>query len=164
MKVIFLDVDGVLNNPNTMSRSPDGWVGVSTSLVKRLKLIISETGAKTVLTSTWKHASVRDISFLYQKLGSAKPIDRTYDPEDKDCLRGEGIKSYLNSHDVEEFVILDDFTFDFQKQGLSQHLVWVVEGLTDNDVDRAIKILNGDLIGDSSVVYSSSNSEWGYHR
>ena len=164
MKVIFLDVDGVLNNKKTKSRSPDGWVGVSISLINRLKRIISETGAVTVLSSTWKHSSKEDLSYLYSKLGSAKPIDRTYDPEDRDSRRGAGINDYLANHDVQQFVILDDYSFDFRQQNLLQHFVLTDEkyGLQDKEVDLAIQVLNGNLLPED--YYDKLNQEWGYHR
>lgn len=148
MRVIFLDVDGVLNNSKTRSRTPDGWLGVSTNLINKLKRIISETGAVTVLSSTWKHSSVKDLNYLYKKLGSAKPVDRTYDPDGRDSRRGAGINDYINNHQVENFVILDDYSFDFRQQNLLRHFVNTDEakGLTDDNVTQAIQILKGALL------------------
>ena len=53
MKVIFLDVDGVLNCNKSKSRC-NLCVGIDADKIKRLKEIIDETGAYIVLTSTWK--------------------------------------------------------------------------------------------------------------
>ncbi len=58
MRVIFLDIDGVLNNCRTRTKSPDGCTGISNSLCKRFRKIIEsllkETGEKpeVVLTSS----------------------------------------------------------------------------------------------------------------
>ena len=169
MKVIFLDVDGVLNNPNTRSRSPEGWRGVSKELVDRLKRIISVTGAKVVLTSTWKHSSNVELEYLYKKLGKkAKPIDKTEDPYDKDSYRGAGIRNYLKSHkEITEFVILDDFDFDFVIHDLHTHHVWTDSdtGITDEDVEKAIDVLNGNLIPEEEHYDMQNNQNiWGYHR
>ena len=54
MKVIFCDVDGVLNNAVTKARSPSGYVGVSDQLILKLKAIVSKTGAAIVLSSDWR--------------------------------------------------------------------------------------------------------------
>lgn len=51
MKVIFLDIDGVLNDNNTKSISPNGFTFVDTSKILRLKRIIDSTEAKVVLSS-----------------------------------------------------------------------------------------------------------------
>lgn len=54
MKVIFLDVDGVLNFTGTEARAPSGALGLASAPVKQLRNIIKATGAYIVLTSTWK--------------------------------------------------------------------------------------------------------------
>ena len=163
MKVIFLDIDGVLNSFKTTSRTPSGYRGVSNSLVKRLQKLIKSTGAVVVLTSSWKHSDDMDLAYLYKKLGSAKPVDRTYDPEDRDSRRGAGINAWLESHEVEEFVILDDYSFEFKEQGLMPHLILTDEtvGLTDDDTLNAFDVLNGHLIPEE--LYEE-RLMWGYHR
>ena len=68
MKIIFLDVDGVLNADDTYmfidgpkkgkhkSNSPTccGYTGIDRAKVKRLQQIIEATDAKIVLVSSWK--------------------------------------------------------------------------------------------------------------
>lgn len=58
MKYIFLDVDGVLNSEEMLKHKPypkcHGLIGIEKSKVKLLKAIIDATGAKIVLTSSWK--------------------------------------------------------------------------------------------------------------
>jgi predicted mannosyl-3-phosphoglycerate phosphatase (HAD superfamily) len=54
MKIIFLDIDGVLNNYNTLGEGLN-W---ESNAVKILKRIIKETGAKVVLSSTWRRGSI----------------------------------------------------------------------------------------------------------
>ena len=163
MKYIFLDIDGVLNNERTVTRSPDGYVGISDSLTKRLEKIIKATGASVVLTSTWKDlSSPEDLAYMKMRLKRhfAAPIGKTH--EKNLSLRGLGIKEFLKEHECEQFVILDDFTFDFEKEGLTDHLVLTNEtdGLTEEDVERAIRILNGDLEANNYKEMIL----WGYHR
>ena len=57
MKVIFLDIDGVLNNEYSKTRAPSGVIGIDGDKVKRLRKIVESTGAKLVLTSSWKTGS-----------------------------------------------------------------------------------------------------------
>lgn len=57
MRVIFLDIDGVLttysyHNPDTNNINPDK--------VQILSQIVKRTGAKIVLTSTWKMGYDKD--------------------------------------------------------------------------------------------------------
>ena len=53
MKVIFLDVDGVLNCQKTEAKCR-GFIGVDSKKVKLLKKIVDATDAKIVLSSSWK--------------------------------------------------------------------------------------------------------------
>lgn len=144
MKLIFLDIDGVLNNERTNSRTPDGYVGISDSLTKRLGKIIETTHAKVVLTSDWKdYSSARDTAYMRKKLArfNALPIGKTKDEWQK---RGAGINAYLKNCKYESFVILDDNEFDFQEENLLQYTILTnpTVGLTNEDVNNAIKILN----------------------
>ena len=52
IKILFLDVDGVLNNPSTKWDEREN--GISTKLLKYLKLILLKTGCKIVLSTTWR--------------------------------------------------------------------------------------------------------------
>lgn len=62
--------------------------------------------------------------------------------------RGEEIRKYLDDHpEITEYVVLDDNSFrDFGKYDLPVHLVLTDPklGLTEADVMRAIRILQGE--------------------
>ena len=161
-KIIFLDVDGVLNCSTSKSFciDDDGRVikGVDSDKVKRLAKIVESTGAQIILSSDWKdrwnkyytsskpsHAKYLD-NHLYKK-GRLTIKDKTPNTSKGSWFRGEEILSYLRSHkDVENYVILDDRFFeDFSIKEISEHLVLTgyKVGLTDADVEKAIKILGG---------------------
>jgi len=52
LKLLFLDVDGVLNRPSTPW--DDVHTGLDSKLLKYLKLIVLKTGCKIVLSTTWR--------------------------------------------------------------------------------------------------------------
>ena len=154
IKVIFLDVDGVLNC-NTTRAHIGCCVGVEIAKVKLLKQIVDATGAKIVLSSSWKSGWSDDpdectpeMQYLKRKLRGCglRIIDITR--ESNWFYRGWGIKQWCDDHDVGNFVILDDETFEFDRRGLMDHLVQTSfydepGGLQPHHVETAIRILNG---------------------
>lgn len=151
MKAIFLDVDGVCNCNSTKAATPSGCVGVADKYIKRLKKIIDSTGAQVVLSSDWKLANEKDYRYLTNKLyykGGIRIIAQT--PNIRWDWRGHEIREWLyeNRDVVENYVVLDDTHFaDFDAGDFLSHVVLTNpgEGLTDEDVDRAIEILNSGV-------------------
>lgn len=161
MKVIFLDIDGVLNCRTSKSYCHDDECGLITGIdsdkVKRLAKIVETTNAKIVLSSDWRVGWEK--YYTTRKPSHAKYLDNHLKKKgnitifDKTPLshggywRGEEILAYLRLHqDVENYVILDDTFFeDFSIKEISEHLVLTEYkvGLTDADVEKAIKILGG---------------------
>ena len=154
MKIIFLDVDGVLNCRNSRSRC-GSIIGVDRAKVERLAKIINETGAKVVLTSTWRNglddnleATDKYGKYLIKALrvyGEIEIFGKTEYINVWD--RGNEITEWLDRHkDVESWVVLDDEVFrDYSMTGVSKRLVktsWYKDGLTDEHVERAIELLN----------------------
>ena len=113
--IVFLDVDGVLNSRNTVERSPDGYRGVDHLRVKVLADVINKYGGgELVITSDWKIlASDDDYEYLANKLKEyGLSVSGKTDDEGPD--RGKGVDEYLKTHpEIEEYVILDDNTFDY---------------------------------------------------
>ncbi len=140
MKVIFLDIDGVLNNAKSNEESLN-FPCIDEGNLQHLKRIIDETNASIVLTSTWKE-DYQDNDAIRSFINEKVPVfDTTHD---KILNRGKGILNYLSAHqDVENYVILDDEAYDFVECGLVDH--WVKTsyecGLTEEDAERAIRIL-----------------------
>ena len=54
MKVIFFNVDNVLNFPESDAVAPSGKKGIAEARVKELNKIVTESGARLVLTGSWK--------------------------------------------------------------------------------------------------------------
>lgn len=152
-KVIFLDVDGVLNCQTTKA-SVGPWIGIDSKKVKLLKQIVDETGARIVLSSSWKSgwfkgdkaAQDREARYLDSKLRreGLHIMDKTFD---KGLNRGVGITNYVEDHSVDRFVILDDEDFDYEECGIIDKLVQTTfyaddGGLGEEHVSRAVKLLN----------------------
>ena len=152
MKVIFLDVDGVLNSRATRAKSPSGFVGIGDVFVRQLSELVAETGAKIVLSSDWKDGweqKHRTGKYLEDKLAKygLSVFARTYDSDYR--KRGQGICDYLEGKNIEGYVILDDRNFDFIEAGLEAHFVRIDAryGLRDCDIHRAKQIINNELCG-----------------
>jgi hypothetical protein len=100
MKVLFLDVDGVLNSADTIRRYAMGIDPLLALLVKR---VIVTTGSEIVLSSSWRLID-RGRELVDQQVG--KFVDVTPDLRG---LRGDEIKAWLTMHpEVEKYAILDD--------------------------------------------------------
>ena len=103
-KVLFLDVDGVLNCATTTERYGEGEIvgiePVKAALVNRIQ---RETGCEIVLSSTWRMAaSSRDEVMRHVRFTGATPFHF-------DELRGEEIQRWLDANpDVARHAILDD--------------------------------------------------------
>lgn len=140
MRIIFLDIDGVLNNAKSNEESLT-FPCIDEVNLKHLKHIIEATGARVVLTSTWKEDYQEDEAvrrFLEYRL----PICGV--TEDRILDRGKGILAYLSVHpEVKSYVLLDDELFDYAECELMDHLVRTFYecGLTEMDAERAIRIL-----------------------
>lgn len=155
-KVVFLDVDGVLNTPDSKSRC-NGCIGIDSSKVVLLKEIVEATGAEIVLVSTWKEYWERlpERKYLQDEFANyldevfneagLKVTDKTLNGWDADWYsRGEGILDYIQIHKPKSFVILDDIQYDYDGCGLTDNLIQTNAnvGLTSEQVQQAIKILN----------------------
>ena len=65
MKIIFLDIDGVLN-VYCESRDEYGCCFHS-HLVENLRILIEQTGAKIVIISTWRFSGLEIIKEMWEK-------------------------------------------------------------------------------------------------
>ena len=169
MKIIFLDIDGVLNAQDDFGgrSKPNPFVGgicgISRSKLRRLKIIVDATGANIVLVSSWKSCyedylknyylkDPNDIhgKYLYNKMRSVglKIMDTTnkYN-HDAGYSRGNEIVSWLEhtKFTIDSWIVLDDEIFtDYSAKGIMPHLVkttWEF-GLTDEKMNEAIKKLS----------------------
>ena len=151
MKVILLDIDGVLNEDTTPTRTKNRFVFIDKDKLLRLRRIVDTTGAKIVLSSTWRYdRNVPGLNGDFLELQEAfhKVGLEFYDYTPVDALgvrRGMEIQAWLGLHpEVTKFVILDDEFFDFAERGLLHRLVktkFSNGGLTEKLAQKAIDLL-----------------------
>ena len=155
MKVIFLDVDGVLNTPSYERRCGE-YIGIDDEKVEKLKKIVEKTKTEIVLISTWKKywrkeeklKPLQDYSATYldEKLAKQglKAIDKTKDKADGRYLsRGESILEYVYRNNVENYIILDDCQFDYDGCDLTDNYIKTnqIEWLSEQQVKAACETL-----------------------
>ena len=152
MKIIFLDVDGVLNimSPSytTSYFRPDGSVKyMDEHLVYRLNYLIEKTDTNIVISSSWR-LDMEDLKEQLE-LSGFKYWDKVIGATDyNEKHRGEQIIDYLSDYNnISNYVVLEDEIEDVHgDKCMIVPIENVVEvdfrnGLTHQDVEKAIKIL-----------------------
>jgi len=152
MRIIFLDIHGVLNDHDDLT--------IHKNKIVLLNSILMETGAKIVLTSSWRYMvhkgdmTIDGLNYLFLTHGlkNMPLIDVIEADSPKSNLsRGQMILRWLKNcrETIESFVILDDL--DDRPQGIApvgQYLVKTNSnvGLTKKQVDKAIDFLKNPLL------------------
>ena len=185
MKIIFLDIDGVLNGynkwtyriisiskllhiPVSIIRNTLKIFEVKEKYVRRLSKIIKKTGAKIVMSSSWRQGywntpyeeMYEDQKKLHDLLDkyNLEVIDIT--PNSNNGKREDEINQWLNvtKLTVDKFVILDDESFDLQsfvgkelvktsnviEGNMINGLPYEDTGLKRKHVKQAVMILNNE--------------------
>lgn len=141
MKILFLDVDGVLNN--WLLIKEQGMYALGEKQLDELKRIIDSTGAEIVLSSTWREYP-ESVKVLEANLALRNLSIKDYTPSlniemgawvlpSSIVPRHREISFWLeNNPEVEDFAILDDnsdagieghfFLTDMQGEGLTEEV------------------------------------------
>lgn len=151
--IIFLDIDGVLNNNEfLLAQSKAGIVLVNDefdlgsqidpTMVARLNSLIEQTGAMVVLSSSWRVMAglgktsmiLRSKGFKHRFVGETPYMRGSYP-------RGTEIQAWLttNRMGASRFVVLDDDRD--AGEGHPHRFVLIKDGLCDDDVQSAVRIL-----------------------
>lgn len=158
MKIIFLDIDGVLNS--SQYRDQLGMRYYSQIIDRRkmplLKKIVEETGAEIVLSTSWRKfwnpGENQDdpvgqcICDLFRESGL---WIRGKTPVLENAGRGDEIQTWLNRNPcIDGYVILDDGDFGWSPS-LRAHFVRTDlggDGLEETQAQQAIDVLQGKLL------------------
>lgn len=124
MRIIFLDIDGVLNKALVASNSeesdvlkvlPYGWM--NKSLVENLNKITDETKAKIVVSSAWRHSELEKNKKMLKSFGVKAEVLGSTPHLGRYSVRGNEIKAWLDdnkeilggcSFKFKQYVIIDD--------------------------------------------------------
>ena len=150
--VLFLDIDGVLNHRACFIPSRGGSP-LCPEAIRRLRGVVSVTGCKVVLSSTWRMLGAH-VDKLKEAGGFPSPHDdwRTSELNGRNpggsiiiSKRGEEIAEWLDRHpEVERYAIVDD-----ENDMLQEQLPFFVQttfdtGMLDEHADRLVHILKGE--------------------
>lgn len=165
-KIIFLDIDGVLVNRNSlkadheyakthgghrpMEKFSAHYNSFDSECVQRLNQITDVTGAVFVISSTWRMGrTVSELRDILSSRGVAgKVLDKTTTKDYngyKELTRGDQIEEFIKSYSavrpIDKFIIIDD---DSDMSNLMDRLVQTnfEDGLRDEDVKKAISMLS----------------------
>ena len=156
MKILFLDIDGVLNSARYDREKATEDGNIDASRLELVKEIIEKTGARIVLSSTWREHWEKDptlcdndgaeINRIFAEYGltvfDKTPILPQHSP------RAVEIGAWLEEHpEATAYAILDDETFGWT-EALASHWVKtnprIGRGLEKAHVARAIELLNAN--------------------
>lgn len=150
MRVIFWDIDGVLNTPDNWGRWSDihgePKPPLTTALVERAAALTHSLEAHCVLSSTWRDHFGSSIAALRKK-GWQHVRHDFVGATGQGASRGEEILAWLAEHpEYTEYVVIDDDGFDLD--GVRHRWVEIdhTVGLTDQncqDVRRLFQRKDG---------------------
>ena len=176
MKVLFLDLDGVLNTFTSRRRKGLSYYSdiIDEDKLRHIKEIVKKTECEIVLTSSWRKywnnrgtqidSAGKAIQNAFNSLGLTI-YSKT--PVIENAYRNQEIVSWLkNNGMVEQYVILDDKDFQWSED-LRRH--WVAcsdeTGFTATQIDVAVNILNGNLLpADADSNSSGMGIFWKFRK
>lgn len=143
MKVLFLDIDGVVNNKDTYTKDPKCHFPLDAYMAFLVGRIQMSTDCNVVLSSSWRHhpESVVEIEKRIVKL-----FDKTGEyPYDTNERRGCEIQQWLDAHpEVTKYAILDDTDEFLPDQQKNYFKTTFLEGLTTDIAEAVIRHLKGN--------------------
>lgn len=158
MKVIFLDVDGVLNS--NQRRFEIGGESLEEEKVKLLSVIVRRTGAAVVLHSGWRFQFNEKMLPLTREAEELRSLLAKYGVEIRDktpdfstqeirktkkfsLVKADEILYWLKNHSsVENYLVLDDLDLHNEQLAMRQIRTDSADGLSEKDVSLAVQMLS----------------------
>lgn len=164
MRVLFLDIDGVLNSASYRKSAPstgdidvdfrdlarrlptllDAWC------VRRVQSICDDTGAVIVLSTSWRVLGLDVVRPILRDAGLTADVVDKIGREGGGRSRGMAIRAWVGYHrDVADggaWVALDDRRDVYEDLG-ALHCVMTddAHGITDDDARAAVLLLGGEV-------------------
>ena len=159
MRLIFLDIDGVLNGHE---KFPNGYCGIRFDCAARLNRILEEVpNARLVISSAWRYMvlksdmTINGFEYLLMacgvdakgKLHGVTAVDpsqtalKHWEQQDGLLWRAVQIRDYLSTaplYNRDHFLVLDDLPIPVPRLIQTDG----TKGLTDADAEKAIKLLS----------------------
>lgn len=167
-KIIFIDIDGVLNSKASRKNSEIDYYHdfISDENMRFLEYIVRATGgAEIVLSSSWKFYWNRgktqhdEAGYYMNRIFKGYGLEISDKTSDLDNDRDAEISQWIenNKNKIESYVILDDYDYNWSSCN-KKHFVMTNDetGLDESSADRAIAILNGEMLEEMKDV----NEEW----
>lgn len=136
-KILFLDIDGVVNCKTTAHRH-NGVIGIDPHMAFKVGQIILQTGTEIVLSSTWRlwPETLEEVRrHVYDLAGVT--------PQHSSRIRGKEIEMWLDAHpEVTRYAILDDDADMLVEQLPNFFRTSWETGITDEIRDQVINHLN----------------------
>ena len=140
MKVLFLDIDGVVNNKRTDKKFRN-LMAIDPAMAALIQRIVQNTGCEIILSSSWRlfQHGRDEIERKICKFADITPILR--------APRGNEIKAWLMRHpEIEHYAILDDARSILPEQRANFFQTTWESGLTEEIALAVEKHLNEEAI------------------
>lgn len=153
MRVIFLDIDGVLNSEEwdryvqsfTYGARFNSCYLLSQEMILRLQNVVFQTNAEIVLTSSWR-TNERAMSALTRQLSLYHLPIRDTTVSYAYGSRADEVKLWIEAHsNITSYAIVDDYDDGFSNdEVLAAHFVQTTsaQGLTSEKAEKIVEILN----------------------
>jgi hypothetical protein len=162
VKILFLDIDGVLNGHDWNDEAKS--CNIRPECVAHLNRVIRETGCKIVLSSAWRYIvlggdmTLKGFDYMLRThglicqsdtmnliVGCTVPDELAPRPV-RDGERGRQCREWLhgpeNQWEVNWFAAVDDEDHCFAEFGIPAVITDCARGLTAEDADKLIALLN----------------------
>lgn len=143
MKILFLDIDGVLNSAQVLA-DRGRHDAIDRDMVEQINRVTATTGCKIVVSSSWRF--LWPLSELKQVLRSHGLHDVIIDATQiKPRLgrRDEEIQAWLANHpEVTQFAVVDDNSFDLTAVADRLAHTSFVTGILPEHADKLIQLLS----------------------
>lgn len=162
MRLLFLDIDGVLNDHSAL---PSGYCGIQYALAERLNCILSAVpDAQIVVSSAWRYMilegamTLKGFGYVLSMHGVKSHgrmhgyTEADFSPDEQPShfdretwkeigikLRAEQIAKYVMEHQPIRFAVLDDLPLNVPNLVQTDG----TKGITDRDVEIVIETLKG---------------------
>lgn len=156
MKILFLDIDGVLNCSDTFKDQPRGDA-IDDDMVRCINRVIDVTGCKIIISSAWRFCYTLPV--LRRKLGEHGLLPNTViGVTGRGDGRGNEILAWLALHpEVTCWAAVDDDSFDMGPVKDRLAHTSFQTGILGKHVDQLILLL-GEKESETSSLTSGNDS------